>query len=213
MNKQKFKSNTAFTDMLFLMLSGVTVLWVLSFILINPISKTQDVESHAKYLLTMDWADESKDDIDMWLRNPDGTIIYYGRKDHGGATLERDDLGISSDCVMDTETGEPRCVELNREVIAISNPQVGEYQLQFRVYNKFHQYADGNPVRMELIEVNPYKILFSKKYTYERVKQRVSVIRFTIGSDGKIESYNEVESDFDRAPVPVRTQGDPINGR
>ncbi len=199
MNKHKFKSNTAFTDLLFLMLSGVTILWVLSFILINPVAKTQDVESHAKFLLTMDWADESKDDIDMWLRNPDGSIVYFGSKDNGGSTLERDDLGLSSDCVVNAHTGEPDCIYLNREVIAISNPQVGEYQLQFRVYNRYSSVADGNPVRMEVIRVNPYKILFSEKFAYQHNKQRISVIRFTIDTDGKIASFSETKSDFDMA--------------
>ncbi len=199
MNKHKFKSNTAFTDLLFLMLTGVTILWVLSFILINPVAKTQDVESHAKFLLTMDWADESKDDIDMWLRNPDGSIVYFGSKDHGGSTLERDDLGLSSDCVMNAHTGESNCVYLNREVIAISNPQAGEYQLQFRVYHRFSTVADGNPVRMEVIQVNPYKILFSEKFNYAHNKQRISVIRFTIDADGKVASFSETKSDFDMA--------------
>jgi hypothetical protein len=208
MNRNKFKSNTAFQDMLFLMLSGVTVLWVLSFLLINPIAKINDIESPAEFIITMSWPDTSDDDIDMWLRTPDGKVIAFFNKDSSGSNLERDDLGMANECfrVLDRTN----CIELNREVITLRGIHPGEYQLKFVVYNVTGS-MDGNPVDMEIIKVNPYKIEFKKSFTYTKQKQSVSVIRFTVDAEGNISGFSDVPAIFSKPSKPV---GEPEpNGR
>ena len=77
----------------------------------------------------MDWGKNSEDDIDLWLRTPNGNIIYFGSKDKGGANLERDDLGIVSDCIQRPNFTK-ECIYVNREVIMLRGLQVGEYQLE-----------------------------------------------------------------------------------
>ena len=162
-------------------------------------------------MITMDWNKNSGDDLDLWLRTPNGVIVYFGGKDRGGATLERDDLGFVNDCItIDGRSSlligadGDNCIRVNREVIMLRGLQEGEYQLKFVVYASRPDYV-GNPVTIEIIDINPYKIEFSQDFNYTAPKQNISVIRFTINADGNIESFSEVPADFDisRNAIPA----------
>ena len=192
---ESIKSSTAFQDLLFLLLSGVTILWVLSFLLINPVAKQADIVTPAQFMITMDWTKNSADDLDLWLRTPLGQIIYFGGKDRGGANLERDDLGLVNDCYR-YPNGMEDCILVNREVIMLRGLQEGEYQLKFVVYSIRPDFI-GNPVTVEIIDIIPYKIEFSREYVYTQPKQQISVIRFTIDAEGELVSFSEVPAKFD----------------
>jgi hypothetical protein len=206
MNRSKFKAGTAFQDLLFLMLSGVTVLWVLSFLLINPVAKINDIESPAEFIITLDWQGNSDDDLDLWLRTPNGAVIGFFNKDQDGANLERDDLGMVNDCFRlgATRDANDKCVRINREVITLRGLIPGEYQLKFVVYNA-GRHMEGNPASVEIIKVNPYSVQFSKQFTYDTHKQSISIIRFTIGEDGSITEFSDVPAKFDRNRERVPT--------
>ena len=158
----------------------------------------------------MDWDKNSGDDLDLWLRTPSGVIIYFGGKDRAGANLERDDLGFVNECFGVDKQDKDSCVHVNREVIMLRGLLEGEYQLKFVVYAPSPDYT-GNPVTIEIIDINPYKIEFSRDFTYKSSKQNVSIIRFTIDADGNIESFSDVPAEFDinRSAVPAGSSGNP----
>ena len=88
---RKYSSNLAFVDLLFNLLVGFTCLFVIAFLLINPIAKSGVVDPPIVLMIEMTWEDTSDTDIDLYLRGPDGAIIYYASRDNGYATLKRDD--------------------------------------------------------------------------------------------------------------------------
>ena len=99
-DKSKYGSNVAFTDLLFNIVVGLAFLFLLAFILMNPIAKEKDVEEKSDFIIVMTWDDESGDDIDLWVRDPGGRIVSFRNRGIGFMHLDRDDLGLSNDRVQ-----------------------------------------------------------------------------------------------------------------
>ena len=55
----KYKSSLAFTDLLFNILIGFAFMFLIAFILINPVEKDADVEVKAEFMVIMTWDDNS----------------------------------------------------------------------------------------------------------------------------------------------------------
>ena len=71
----RYVSNVAFTDLLFNIVVGLAFLFLLAFILMNPIAKDKDIEEKSDFIITLEWDDESGDDIDLWVRDPAGRVL------------------------------------------------------------------------------------------------------------------------------------------
>ena len=66
-----------FTDLLFNALLGFVFMFLIAFMLINPISDTGKVDPKAEVLITMTWPDQHPDDIDMYVEDPNGGVVWY----------------------------------------------------------------------------------------------------------------------------------------
>ena len=64
---RSYGSQVAFIDLLFNTLVGFVFLFILAFILINPIAKKSDIEVVAEFIVKINWPDASPDDIDLWM--------------------------------------------------------------------------------------------------------------------------------------------------
>ena len=102
--KRSYNTNVAFLDLLFNTLLCFAALFVIAFILVNPISEDGKVDVYADFLITVSWPKSMVDDIDVYARDPQGNIVYFGNKENGLMHLDRDDLGGSNDFVT-TEFG------------------------------------------------------------------------------------------------------------
>ena len=129
----KYKSTIGFTDLLFNLLVGFVFLFIIAFILINPITKKKDVPKKAEYMVVIEWESTSLDDIDLWVKAPDGKTVSFVKKEAGLMNLEKDDLGISNDFTID-EYGNRQYVYVNREVVTIRGILAGQYQVAAHVY-------------------------------------------------------------------------------
>ena len=96
LNKNKYKSTIGFTDLLFNLLVGFVYLFIIAFILINPIQKKQDVPKKAEFMVVIEWPKTFNDDIDLWVKSPDGQTVSFVKKEAGLMNLEKDDLGLSN---------------------------------------------------------------------------------------------------------------------
>lgn len=55
----------AFTDLLFNALLGFVVMFVLAFLMINPVARTGAVDAKAEFLVTLSWPDGRSEDVDL----------------------------------------------------------------------------------------------------------------------------------------------------
>jgi hypothetical protein len=178
-----------FTDLLFNALLGFTFLFLVAIMFMNPEAKTGIIDPKAEYILTIRWEDYSPDDIDVWVEDPEGNLVWFRNAEAGLLHLDRDDRGILYDTI--TIDGEEISNPLNQEVVTIRGIVPGEYIVNL------HYYATetNNPVDVDvtLSKVNPVlEIAYYRKVTLDQVGDEITVFRFTIGRDGEIRNTNRL---------------------
>lgn len=157
---RKYSSNLAFVDLLFNLLVGFTCLFVIAFLLINPIAKSGVVDPPIVLMIEMTWEDTSDTDIDLYLRGPDGTIIYYASRDNGYATLKRDDLGGRSDTYV--VNGIEHEIERNYEIITLTALPDGDYVVNAHFFGlgRTRDHASTEPISIRMTGLQPFMIYF-----------------------------------------------------
>ena len=187
-NQSKYVSNVAFTDLLFNIVVGLAFLFLLAFILMNPVAKEKDVEEKSDFIIVMTWDDESGDDIDLWVRDPLGNILSFRNRGVGFMHLDRDDLGLSNDKVMGAD-GKTKYVYRNKEVASLRGYHAGTYLVNVHVYNK-KRWKDNkmrrSNVKVELIKLNPYNEVAQAEFVAIGRGQEFTAFRFTLNADGEV---------------------------
>ena len=187
-DKSKYGSSVAFTDLLFNIVVGLAFLFLLAFILMNPIAKEKDVEEKSDFIIVMTWDDESGDDIDLWVRDPGGRIVSFRNRGIGFMHLDRDDLGLSNDKVQGAD-GKIIYVYRNKEVVSLRGFSEGTYLVNAHVYNK-KPWKDKkmrrSNVKVELIKLNPYSEVAQAEFVAIGRGQEFTAFHFTLNADGEV---------------------------
>ena len=190
---RKYSSNLAFVDFLFILLLAFISMFILALILINPITKKSEVERKAEFLITLEWSEKSDDDVDLWVEDSLGNIVSFTNTTAGLMYLDKDDLGTSNDTIY-LPDGTEQIIYLNREVIALRGWVEGEYIINTHVYSK----RSPNPieVKIEMLRLNPYKILFKENFILRKRGEEITVRRVTLDKDGHLVSTNKLQKSF-----------------
>ena len=184
----RFFSSTAFIDLLFNIIVGVAFLFLIAFILINPVAKKQDIESKADYLIILTWDSKSYNDIDLWMRDPLGNLMSFRNKDSGLMHLDRDDLGSRNDKVK-LPDGTIKLISFNREIAALRGTIEGWYVVNTHNYRK--RDAPNKVLgRIELIKVNPYRVIDVQELIFTLQGEEQTIWQFRMNAEGKIVELN-----------------------
>ena len=183
--KFKFYSFDPFTDLLFNILLGFVFLFFLTILFINPITKLGNVNLKAEYIITIEWKESLPDDVDIWVKDPNGEIVSYLKKDAGWLHLDRDDRGVINDKV--SINGEEYTYPINREVVTLRGIIPGEYIVNLYLYDN----KSNNPVDVKLIieKVNPsLKLVYFNNITLMQNDLEMTIARFNLNSSGDFRS-------------------------
>ena len=190
----RYVSNVAFTDLLFNIVVGLAFLFLLAFILMNPIAKEKDIEEKSDFIIILTWDDESGDDIDLWVRDPLGHILSFRNRGVGMMHLDRDDLGLSNDKVQGPD-GKIVYVYRNKEVVSLRGYSQGTYLVNAHVYNK-KLWKDGkmrrSNIKIELIKLNPYSEVAQAEFVGVGRGQEFTAFHFTLNADGEVIKLSNV---------------------
>ena len=196
-SNSKYKSTLAFTDLLFNVLIGFAFLFIVAFILINPITEEANIQAKAEFMVIMEWDPDSSYDIDLWMKDPTGTIVGFPNKDAGWLHLDRDDLGKTNDTIL-MANGEPKVVHLNREIMTVRGIMQGEHIVNVHFYsNKGARYT-GKPIEImiQVIKINPYFEVYNGVEVLYRPADERTAIRFTVNKNGDVVSKNKLQKKF-----------------
>ena len=183
-------SSTPFIDLLFNLLLGYAFLFLISFLLIQPIIKKAEVHTQAEFIITVTWPLNNPDDVDTWLEDPLGNVIYFKNKEAGLAHLDRDDLGHSNDVIYLADGTAVR-YPYNQELLTIRGFIGGEWTLNLHMYAKRETLP--TMVHVAIDKLNPsLKPVLIKDVLLEVKGDEVTVTRFEMGSNGDILAMNDM---------------------
>ena len=185
-----YYNNTSFLDLLFNTLVGFVMLFIISFLLINPSIKKADIKTKAEFVITVTWSDNSQDDVDTWLQDPTGNVLHFRQKDVGLAHLDRDDLGKINDFIT-LDDGRKVEYSHNQELTTIRGFVTGEWVLNVHMYNK----RDANPtlVEVRIDKLNPkVETVFYKKIVMKSRWEEITVTRFVMTNQGDIINWDDL---------------------
>jgi hypothetical protein len=181
-----------FYDMLFNMLIAFVFCFIVALLAMNPTkSKAGDVPAKAEFILTLSWPDGDPNDIDTWVRNPAGEVVWFRNREAGLMHLDRDDRGLANDTI---EVNGRRIVNpLNQEVVTIRGIAPGEYVVNAHYYTgaKDAVAAPGSGGTVELslsvVKVNPRaEVVYYGQHRLARPGDEATLVRFSVRGDGSV---------------------------
>ena len=176
-----------FTDLLFNALLGFTFLFLVAILFMNPVSKSGIVSPKAEYIVTVNWPDNNPDDIDIWVEDPVGNLIWFRNREAGLVHLDRDDRGFVNDQIeMNGQTVE---TSLNQEVVTIRGRVTGEYVINLHYYES----KTNLPVKasVEVAKINPaVEIIYYGETVLKEKGVEETAVRFSIADDGSVNNVN-----------------------
>jgi len=193
-SSDKFKSTLAFTDLLFNVLIGFAFLFIIAFILINPVEETKKIDSKAEFMVIMEWDDKSRYDIDLWMQDPLKNIVGFPNKEGGWIHLDRDDLGQANDMVT-LNDGTPQLIEQNREIMTLRGIVPGEYIVNSHYYSAKAERGNAKPTEVQytVLKINPYREVDVGMVTLNKPGSEKTMIRFTVDKNGDVISKNKLQ--------------------
>ena len=151
-------------------------------------AKVDGVKPKAEFLITADWKVELDSDVDLWIVGPDKKPVFYGSREAGCASLDRDSLGYST-AQITLADGSLAQSESNKETATIRCVAPGHYDVGVNLYadRELAKGATSIPVRVEITGLNPQvTTLSAKDVILNSVGQTINVASFDLSPDGKI---------------------------
>lgn len=195
---ERYKSSLSFTDLLFNLLVGFVFLFIVAFILINPPTKQSDAPRKAEYLIVIEWDPNQHDDVDLWVKDPQGVTVSFTNKEGGLLNLEKDDLGAANDTWINS-MGERQVIPINREVVTMRGIVPGRYQVAAHIYSRQRIITTNGPaidtspgyIIATLIKINPYGEVYKRTVAYQTRGQVITLFNFELDDNGNLDWVDE----------------------
>lgn len=138
----------------------------------------------AEFLIEMVWDNDSMDDVDLYVRDPVGNIVYFGHRDQPLLGLDVDNQGVNNLITM--PDGTKKLVHERKEIVSIRAIVPGEYTINAHMYSKRDETPVG--VKIRLIKVNPYKDVTTAEEQFDAKGQEKTLLNFTVNAQGEVDS-------------------------
>ena len=185
-----------FYDMLFNLLIAFVFCFIVALLAMNPkTSKAGDVPAKAEYIVTLSWPDYDPNDIDTWVRNPAGDVVWFRNREAGLMVLDRDDRGESNNSIV--VDGRRIVTPFRQEVVTVRGVVPGEYVVNAHYYESKEVNTSnpkvGQPVNVTLsvVRVNPRaEVVFQGQHRLAKRGDEATLVRFSIRGDGSVGGIN-----------------------
>ena len=192
MTRNRNTPTVSFLDLMMNSLAGFICLFVFVFMMLIIKSKMKEetdknIESAGLFIIIVNWNDESNDDVDTYVRDPAGNLVFFRSKEKGLMHLDRDDLGARNDTL--NEAGDEIAVKKNEERIIIRGIIPGEYIVNVHMYAKNDW--GPTPVTIKLVRlIGDDQEVFKNEVTFWNDNEEKTAFRFTLKADGLASNFN-----------------------
>ena len=187
LRKRRFDELDPFSDLLFNTLLAFVMLFAVAMIAMNPKAKSGVIDAKAEFIITVTWPDLNPNDLDTWVQDPGGNLVWFRAREGGMMHLDRDDRGLSNDTIV--INGQKVVNPLNQEVVTIRGFAPGEYTVNLHYYDT--QNGEAVTANVSVVKVNPRaEVVFYGAATLQRKGDEVTAVRFTVDRDGLVTGVN-----------------------
>ena len=203
-NYPREKPFDPFSVMLFKALQVVAFLFFLALLVMNPEAKQGKIDTKAEFIVTMNWPDNHPDDIDLYVEDPLGNIVWYHVREAGFMVLDRDDRGGINNSIM--VNGKRIMSPIREESVSIRGIVAGEYTVNVQYY-----LATQNapvPVSVKVEKINPMvEVIHYDTIMLDHAGQERTAVRFRMAEDGSVTDINHTEKSLVQLTRSVRRSG------
>jgi hypothetical protein len=178
----------AFVDFLANLLLVFTVLFILSFVLIRPRATPPALRTPGLYAVEIAWRGDVDDDVDLYVRDPQQNVVYFGNPTAGLLHLEHDDLGFPS---ASTSTGHFVRPRSNEERTVLRGLEPGEFVANVQLYRG----GGSQPIR---VRASLWKLIGADKpvatatVVLRQAGEERTAFRFTVTPGGEVTNLNRL---------------------
>jgi hypothetical protein len=187
LRERRFSELDPFSDLLFNALLAFVMLFAVALITMNPKAKTGVIDAKAEFIITVTWPDGNPNDVDTWVQDPAGNLVWFRAREGGMMHLDRDDRGLKGDVMV--VNGQQVVNPLNQEVVTIRGFAPGEYTVNVHYYET----QDGQPisVNVSVVKVNPRaEVVYYGTVVLQRKGDEATAARFTVDRSGAVTNVN-----------------------
>ena len=196
-HRRQHSSWQVLADFMTLMFQSMMVI-LFCLLAISQISaKKSDGDMHpkAEYLFMLTWPNDRNVDLDIWVRDPENNVIFYGSREAPNISLDRDSRGqitnrtyLKDGTVVDSG---------NKEIVSVRAVIPGDYLIAVSYYDGSdattgHAYAPNDPAmaidaKVEVDKVNPkLAVTATADVHLTRIKEAVNALHISIAQDGAV---------------------------
>jgi hypothetical protein len=193
-----------FSVMLFKALQVVTFLFFIALLVMNPEAKSGKVDPKAEFIITMSWPDGHPDDVDLYVEDPGGNIVWYHEREAGFMVLDRDDRGGANNAI--TVNGRKFSSPIRQETVSIRGIVAGEYTV-----NVNHYLATTGrpvPVTVKVEKLNPtVEVVYYDTIMVDHSGQEDTAVRFNVAESGSVTDVSHRTKSLIQLTRSVRRPG------
>src|SRR5690348_8497241 len=161
------------------------------FVLKQGHTQPPHIQPFGQFAVTTTWRGGSNDDVDLYVRDPQGNICYFGALTIGLMTLEGDDLGTATTGTTTLPDGQKVVSSYNGERTVLHGIVPGEYTVNVQMYQK----NDPGPtsVTVQLWSLRGNDVMeHEQKVVLTRQGDEATAFRFTLDAAGHISNINRL---------------------
>lgn len=172
-----------FSVVLFKALQALSTLFFIAIALVAPLADKGKAGGKAEFLITMDWPDGHPDDIDLFVQDPLGNVVWYRRREAGFMTLERDNRGDANNSLV--VNGQKTRSLTRQEMVSLRGVVAGEFTVN--VYRFTALTGRPAPVTVTVEKLNPsVKMIAKETVDLNQSGEEKTAVRFVLDGQGDV---------------------------